>query len=207
MAPQNGFVTEIAPSGSSLVYSTYLGGSGGDVATGIAVDGARNTYVTGNTSSADFPTKNPRQPRRRGRTDAFVTKIATSGSSLVYSSYLGGGSVDVGEKIAVDGAGNAYVTGYTYSTNFPIKNAIQPLYGGGSSDAFVTAVAASGSSVLYSTYLGGISYDFGDGIAVDGAGNAYVVGHTDSSNFPTKNPIQPVYGGNVDAFVTEISPG
>jgi hypothetical protein len=205
------FVSEINSAGSALVYSTYLGGSGSDGGSGIAVDSAGNTYVVGATASTDFPTKNPLQSTYGGGTeDAFVAKVGPSGSALVYSTYLGGSAYDYGGGIAVDSAGNAYVTGATSSTNFPTMNPLQPNYGGGTSnggDAFVTELNASGSALVYSTYLGGSENDGGAGITVDSAGNAYVVGTTASLNFPTMNPLQPANGGVVqDAFVSKLNP-
>ena len=201
----NAFVTKINASGSALVYSTYLGGSGGDSGFGIAVDGSGNAYVTGDTESTNFPTANALQPTfGGGQIDAFVTKINPSGSALGYSTYLGGSGADDGFGIAVDGLGNAYVTGTTESTNFPTANALQPT-SGGSYDAFVTKINASGSALVYSTYLGGSGGDSGFGIAVDGSGNAYVTGDTESTNFPTANALQPTFDGGLgDAFVTEI---
>ena len=136
-----------------------------------------------------------------------MTKFNPTGSGLVYSTYLGGNDLDVGYGIAVDGSGNAYVTGYTQSTNFPTTSgAYQVAFGGGYHDAFVTELNATGTALLYSTYLGGSGQDEGDGIAVDGAGNAYVTGLTASTNFPLQNAFQPAYGGNADAFVAKLNP-
>jgi len=199
------FVTKINASGSALVYSTYLGGSGEDWGYGIAVDSVGNAYVTGETCSDDFPTQVPLQPASSG-SGIFVTKINASGSALVYSTYLGGSSSDGGCGIAVDDAGNAYVTGETWSDDFPTQAPIQPAFGGGDYDSFVAKIDASGSALVYSTYLGGSGRDQGRGIAVDDAGNAYVTGDTFSAdNFPTQAPIQPVFGGwSYDAFVAKI---
>ncbi len=199
------FVAKIDSAGSALVYSSYLGGSVGDAGYGIAVDGAGNAYVTGATNSFDFPTMNPLQPTYGGYGDAFVTKINATGSALVYSTFLGGSRPDAGRSIAVDSAGNAYVAGATYSSNFPTMNPLQPA-NGGAPDAFVSKLNASGSALVYSTYLGGSDYEVGIGIAVDGAGNAYVTGPTASRDYPTKNPLQPALGGYYDAFVSKLSP-
>jgi hypothetical protein len=213
LQPANGststaFVTKINPAGSALVYSTYLGGSGGDFGKSIAIDDAGNAYVTGGTASTDFPTKNPLQSVYGGGGDAFVAKLNSAGSALVYSTYLGGNGSEVGSGIAVDGAGNAYVAGSTASTNFPTVNPFQPTNHGGNPpyDAFVTKINPAGSSLVYSTYLGGSGEDFSNGIAVDGAGNAYLIGTTYSTDFPTKNPLQPNNGGKADIFVTKFDP-
>jgi hypothetical protein len=200
------FVTEINAEGSALIYSTYLGGSADDQGAGIAVDSLGNAYVTGFTSSSDFPTMNPLQPANLGNTNAFVTEINPGGAALVYSTYLGGSSYDFGSAIAVDTSGDAYVTGYTYSTDFPTMNPLQPNSGGGTVDAFVTEISAGGSALVYSTYLGGSGEDQGSGITVDSSGNAYVTGNTDSTNFPTMNPLQSANGGDTDAFVAKIKP-
>jgi hypothetical protein len=190
-----------------LIYSTYLGGSGGDQCTGIAVDNLGNAYVTGNTASTDFPTKNPLQPSYNGGADAFVAKLNPSGSALVYSTYLGGSGGDGGYGIAVDSSGNAYITGQTSSTNFPTMSPLQPSIGGGYYDAFVAKLNATGSALVYSTYLGGSGADWGYSVAVDSSGNAYVTGYTGSANFPTMNPLQPASGSNGvngDAFLAKF---
>jgi len=199
------FITKINPAGSALVYSTYLGGSVDDYSTGIAVDSSGAAYITGDTYSTDFPLKNPIQAVKGGADDAFITKINPAGSALVYSTYLGGIGGDNGNAIAVDLSGVAYITGITLSTDFPLKNPIQAVKGG-AVDAFVTTVNAAGSAYIYSTYLGGSSDDRGQGIAVDSSGNAYVTGGALSFNFPLFNPIQAVYGGGQDAFVTKLNP-
>jgi hypothetical protein len=202
----DGFVAKISPSGSALVYSTYLGGSGYDVSDAIAVDSSGNAYVTGYTQSTDFPTKNPFQVASGGEVSVFVAKLNPTGSALVYSTYLGGSADDAGYGIAVDSAGNAYVTGATVSTTFPTKNPLQATNGGGGSDAFVSKFNATGSALVYSTYLGGTDVDGGSGIAVDSAGNAYVTGATRSTDFPTTpGAFQTAYGGVQDAFVSKLN--
>jgi len=202
------FIAKISASGTELIYSTYLGGSDYDVAEGIAVDSQGNAYVAGETRSTDFPLKNPIQANLGGVNDAFITKISASGTELIYSTYLGGLDGDKAWGIAVDSQGNAYVAGETRSTDFPLKNPIQANYGGGNWDAFTAKICASGTELIYSTYLGGGGEDHAIGIAVDSQGNAYVVGWTDSSDFPLKNPIQAGFGGggqDGDAFITKIS--
>ncbi len=186
-----------------LIYSTYLGGSGGDYGYGIAVDAGGNAYVAGWTASTDFPTVNPYQTDQPDD-DVFVTKLAPGGGSLVYSTYLGGSGGDIAYSIAVDAGGNAYVTGFTASTNFPTVNPYQTNQA--SFDVFVTKLAPGGDSLVYSTYLGGSSNDRGFGLAVDAGGNAYVTGHTHSTDFPTVNPYQ-TDQPNADVFVTKLAPG
>ena len=188
-----------------LAYSTYLGGSALDEAHAIAVDSAGNAYVTGVTASANFPIAAALQGGNAGGSDVFITKLNASGSALVYSTYLGGSADDVGLGIAVDGAGEAYVTGYTHSTNFPTAAALQPVYAGGNSDAFVTKLRASGSTLAFSTYLGGTAVDSGSAITLDSAGNAYVTGFTQSVNFPTAFAPQAFNSGSGDAFVSKFS--
>ena len=201
------FVTKINTNGSKVLYSTYLGGNLDDLGYGIAVDITGNAYVTGRTHSNDFPVVNALFPNfAGGYYDAFVTKLSASGSQILYSTYLGGGGDDHGFSMAVDRLGNAYVTGYTQSINYPVVNAVYPNLGGGGVDAFVTKLNTSGSQVLYSTYLGGSSWDYGYGIAADSAGNAYITGLTASSNFPMVNALYVNLRGSVDAFVTKLSP-
>jgi hypothetical protein len=196
------------------VYSTYLGGSGDEQGLGIAVDPYSNAYVVGTTSSPDFPTLNAFQPMLggiAGSTNAFVTSLDPTGQ-LRYSTYLGGGA-DFGGGIAVDAAGNAYITGGTGSPHFPTVNPLQATLKG-SSNAFVAELSADGSALVYSTYLGGrggYEGDYGRGIAVDQYGQIFVTGTTGSPDFPTLNAIQPRLGGAgkalQNAFVTSLSPG
>ena len=203
------FVTKLNPTGSGIVYSAYLGGSAEENGRGIAVDAAGNAYVTGFTTSIDFPTtRGAFQTTFAGVEDAFVTKLDPTGSALVYSTSLGGGAFDEGTAIVVDAAGNAYVTGLTGSTNFPTTpGAFQTTFAGGSFDAFVTKLNPTGSALVYSTFFGGCGFDRGFGIAVDAAGNAYVTGLTDSSNLPTTaEAFQTTIGGSSDAFITKLDP-
>jgi hypothetical protein len=204
------FLTKIdtSQSGSaSLIYSTYLGGSGNDQGYGIAVDSNGNAYVTGWTDSYDFPTLNQLQTYQGD--DAFVTKLDTtqSGSaSLIYSTYLGGEGSEEGFGIAVDNSGNAYVTGWTGSYDFPTLNQFQTDPDDYTYDAFVTKIdttKSGASSLIYSTYLGGGDWDKGSGIAVDNCGYAYVTGETWSTDFPTLNQLQ-LDKTYIDAFVTKI---
>lgn len=207
------YVTKINPAAvgsASLLYSTYLGGRDWDGGSGIAVDSLRNVYVTGLTSSNDFPTKIAFDSTLGGSQDAFVTKLnpALSGAaSLLSSTFLGGSGEDNGTHIAVDASRNVYVTGYTKSTDFPKKNGFDIALGG-DQDAFVTKLnpaIAGATSLFYSTYLGGTGKDYGNGIAVDSLGNAYVTGHTQSLDFPRKNPFDLTFAGSYEAFVTKVN--
>jgi hypothetical protein len=196
-------VVKLGPRGGALSYSTYLGGSGADVGARIAVGGSGNVTVAGTTVSTNFPTASAVQASNAGGEDAFVAKLSPNGSALVYSTYLGGSNNDRGADIALDFNGNAVVVGTTASANFPTKNGVQPAYGGGDSDAFVTRLGPRGQTILFSTFLGGSGEDIGARITVDVSANIYVTGTTFSTNFPTKNPARPA-GGAPDAFVAKI---
>jgi hypothetical protein len=220
------FVTKLNAAGDALVYSTYLGGSGNDFGVGIAVDSAGSAYVTGGTSSSDFPTTTAAFDMTCGTNgtcdgigDAFVTKLNAVGNALVYSTYLGGGSFDQGLGIALGSAGSAYVSGYTTSNNFPTTiDAFDTTCGtngpcgGFNFDAFVTKLDAAGNALVYSTYLGGNSLEYGYEIAVDSAGSAYVSGLTYSTDFPTTMGALDTTcgtdgtcnGGNRSAFIAKI---
>ena len=188
----------------ALVYSTFLGGSSFDAGRGITVDGAGNAFVTGDALSPDFPTTpGAFQPSGSG---AFITKMNPMGSALLYSTYLGGSSlVNSSRAIAIDAAGNAYVTGFTRSTDFPITPGAFQTVLQGIENVFVTKLNPAGSGLVYSTYLGGTRFDQGFGIAVDTTGSAYVTGDAESPDFPTANAIQPNFlGGIKDAFLAKF---
>jgi hypothetical protein len=213
-ASVDAFVARINPTGDALIYSTCLGGTRGEFANAIAVDAAGNAYVTGSTTSGDFPTVNAFQPppvtAGFGFVDAFVTKLNANGSALLYSTYLGGSSVDEGRGIAVDADGNAYVFGRTLSPDFPTARAFQRTFGGGD-DAFVTKFDATGLNLVYSSYLGGNDREFccsTGGIALDTlpTPNAYVVSDTTSIDFPTTLAgLFTIKEPGADAFVAAIS--
>src|SRR5215469_1265211 len=211
--PEDVFVTKLNPSGTALVYSTYVGGG---IATGVAIDSGGNAYVTGTTNSPSYPTtagsfRTTPISAAGGCSDrdSIVTKLSADGSALVYSTYLGGSADDVANGIAVDASGNAFVSGYTDAANFPVTaNASQGAFGGGAVDAFVAEINAAGSSLQFSTFLGGSGTDGGFGIALDTAGSIYVSGFTDSAGFPTTaGAFQTTFGGgSADAFVAKLSP-
>jgi hypothetical protein len=205
------FVAEISADGTTIRFATYLGGSGLDVATGIALDAGGSVYVTGFTNSSDFPvTKGVLQTHRSGVLfDAFVAKISPSGA-LAYSTYLGGHAVDAANAIAVDAAGNAHVAGYTCSYDFPTRNAFQPLLDGGpfgcfsGQDAFVAKLDAGATALVYSTFFGGSDKDEAKSIALDAQGRAAIVGYTMSSDLPTAGAALAGFGGGRDAFVARF---
>lgn len=192
-----------------LSYSTYLGGGLNDVANGIALDSGGNAYVTGSTNSINFPTKFAFQPAYQdsSNTDAFVTKLSPDGTTLVFSTYLGGANADQANGIAVDSTGtNAFVVGQTTSVNFPTtQGSLQPQLSG-SSDAFVARFSANGA-LVYNTFLGGLDADSGRAIAVDNFDQAYVTGSTFSTTFPTTaGSLQPTKSaGVITPFVTKIN--
>src|SRR5690348_1928269 len=188
-----------------LSYSTYLGGSGGDNGLGIAVDAAGDAFVTGTTASVNFP-KTGGQASLGGGQDIFVAKLNPSGTAFLYSVFLGGGNLDRATSIAIDSSGNAYLAGYTTSTDFPTTSGAYQTSNAGNTDAFVTKLDPTGNTLVYSTYLGGSGIDYGRGVAVDASGNAFVTGSTQSTNFPTVNPLQVGLDGGSDAFVAEFDP-
>jgi hypothetical protein len=205
---RDAFIAKLNASGSAVAFSAYLGGSGADSGNAIAVDAAGNAYITGDTTSTNLPVLNAFQTVSRGQSEVFVAKFGPLGT-LLYSTYIGGAGDDFGRSIAVDGAGNAYVTGSTTSTNFPTMNAFQQT-SGGNQDVFVAKLNTYGTALVYSTYLGGSggtlgSPEYGTGIAVDVSGAAYVTGVTSSANFPLMAPLRSTFGGGVDAFVAKLN--
>ncbi|HEY0170769.1 MAG TPA: SBBP repeat-containing protein, partial [Pyrinomonadaceae bacterium] len=205
------YVAKFSAAGDALVYSTYLGGSHGDSGKDIALDASGHAYVTGRTASVNFPVANAFQPALANKEaihDAFVTKLSLDGSALVYSTYLGGDASESAQGIAVGAGGSAYVTGATNSDFFPVRNAVQGGLSGQSTDAFVTKLSPQGSALVYSTYLGGTRNETGYAVALDGAGDAYVVGGTSSLGFPTTDgALRRTRNGQADAFVSKIRVG
>ncbi len=202
------FVTKIDSTGGNIVYSTYIGGSGLDRAAGIALDGSGNAYVVGRVgdTSIDFPTTPGSLATiyRGGDFDAVVFKLNAQGNALVYSTFLGGEDNDSAEGIAIDLSGNAYVTGGTRSTGFPVTSSAFQSFRAGDTDAYFTKLNSSGSAALYSTLLGGGNTDRGSGVAIDSSGNVYVAGYSASPDFPTQNAFQGFTGGSFDAFIAKI---
>jgi len=183
---QDLYVARFNAGGNVLVYATYLGGTGEDLPSRLAVDALGSVYVTGQTRSADFPvTLGAFDRRLNGASDAFLTKLSAAGDAVVYSTYLGGQQEDRGTDIVVNSGGQAFVSGVTTSSGFPTANAAQPAYGGGASDGFVAGLSANGTALLYGTFVGGGRPDEALGLAIDVNDSLYVTGWTLSSDFPT----------------------
>ncbi len=213
------FVTKLNSSGSTIKYSTFIGGSGSETGWGIAIDHGNNAFVTGNTSSTDYPTTSGAFARTYNGSgslnkygDAFITKLNSSGSSLNYSTFIGGSGWDLAFSIAVDSNGNAHITGGSedHTTDFPTTTgAYDTTHNGGThmmyNDVFVTKFNSNGSSLLYSTFIGGSGCDWGTGIAIDTNGNSYVTGSTVSTNFPvTSNAYDKSFNKNYDIFISKL---
>ena len=224
------FIAKLNATATTLVYSSYLGGTGDTAALGVAVDSSKNAYLTGATNASDFPaTAGVVQHSLAtgncslaGKTitcpDAFVAKVASTGV-LSYATFLGGGGLDVGLGIAVDSMGNAYVSGVTNSTNFPTASPVQPAFGGGTCtirisgissnftcpDAFVTELDPAGATLVFSTYLGGTDVDVATGVALDSSNDVYVSGGTLSAGLSTPGAFQSMLGSKGDAFVFKIA--
>ena len=223
LSAPNAFVTKLNPAGTALVYSTYLGGSGaningygdGDSATGLAVNGSGDAYIAGYTYSSNFPVSQSAFQREnpgagKGGENAFVTKLNSGGTALFYSTYIGGSGQDAAYALAVDGSGNAYITGQANSTDFPVTSGVfQPTNHGGAKNAFVTKLNSSGTELVYSTFIGGNDIDQANGVGVDGSGNAYIAGGTMSYDFPvTPGAFQTTNNSFFStAFVSKLNPG
>jgi len=205
------FVIKLNPTGTTLVYATYLGGTNSDGGASIVVDAAGNSYVLGATSSTNFPTTpGVFQRTMRGEGDLFLAKLNAQGSGLIFSTYLGGSGTETVGGLALDTMGNVYLSAGTHSPDFSITpGAAQPVFGGGYTDAVVAKLNSTGTSLVYSTFLGGSdesSNDRAQAVAIDGAGNAYVTGWTDALDFPTTpGAVQPAGGYNGAAFITKLN--
>jgi len=205
---QDGFITKLSADGSKLLYSSYLGGSGVEVGYGVAVDSVGSIFVTGQTNSTDFPTTPNAFSSKKTTTDndAFVLKIDPNSKTPLFSTYLGGSNADSGDGIALDNNGNIFVAGETRSTNFPLLKGISSnLALKGNTDAFLTKLNSSGDKLIFSTFLGGDGDDTANDVAVDGLGRAYLIGASSStSNFPLLNPLQTTNKGDRDLFLAKI---
>jgi hypothetical protein len=202
------FVVALDTSGGGLVYATYLGGSKGDAAYALALDESGRVLVTGVTGSSDFPLANPLQSKLGGGNDVFLARLSPSGQTLLNSTYWGGKGNDFGRAIGLDSIRNVYVAGHTASVDFPLfpkGNSLQPQFGGGNADAFVSKFNAGISAAAFSTYLGGTAHDAAWGLSVDSEGRVSLTGDTNSTDFPTVNALQPSFGGgSMDAFVCRL---
>ncbi len=204
----DGFVVKLSPAGA-VIYSTLLGGNGDDFLAALAVDSTGAAYVAGSTLSGDllsFP--NAYQRTRKNFTDMVVAKFTPAGNTIAYLTYVGAGGDEIATGIAIDGAGNAYVTGYVYTADFPTTAGVVKPAGGANNfyDGVVLKLDAAGSALLFSTYLGGADNDRAMAIALDGSGNVYVTGDTQSGDFPVRTPMQTRPTGNTrDAFVTKLN--
>jgi uncharacterized repeat protein (TIGR01451 family) len=197
------FVAKLNPLGTGLVFSTFLGGASSDSASSVALDDLGNVYVQGFTSSTNFPTFQPLQPSLAGNSDVFLAKLNPSGTTLLYSTYFGGGGRD-GAVGTTDSSGFVYLVGNTDSTNFPLMNSLQPYFG--NTDAFLAKVDPAGAALVYSSYLGGGDSDFGNAIARSSDGSLWIGGSTFSQNFPTLGALQPAkHGGMTDAFLVHFA--
>ena len=209
-ANSDGFIVKLAPDAHSILYAVALGGGQDDGVNGMAVLSDGTVYVTGETSSPDLPVRNALQTALHGSSNAFAAKVTPAGT-ITYCTYLGGGAVDVGEAIAVDGGGAVWIVGSTTSTNFPLAS---PLRGAlsGNEDAFITRFDPDGGSLVFSTYFGGSGGQLGlreyaTSVAVDSAGNAYVTGVTSSTDFPVLHAWQSqFFGWDTDVFLSSFTP-
>lgn len=198
------FVTKLAKDGSTILFSTFFGGSSADTGNGIALGPSGAVYIAGQTFSPDFPVKNALQNSLQGESDSFLVRLDNSGTILDYSTYLGGHNSESADALAIDNEGNAYIAGTTGSSDFPTVNALQGALSAGI-DAFIAKLSADGSQLVYSTYLGGSNEDHAVGLAVDKSNHAYVVGRTSSGDFPLVQPFQDTLHGGLDVFVAKVS--
>lgn len=198
------FVFKMGPDGSSLSFVRFFGGLQNDYGDDIAVDSLGNAYITGTTSSKEFPTINAYDDSLNGSSDCFVTKLNSSTGMIEYSTFIGGMSNDAGKSIAVSDSGIVFVTGRTASSDFPIANAYDSIGNGGGSDCVVFELSNDGKSLIYSTFIGGSHYDAGNAIAIDSNGTAYIAGHTYSHDFPTLNIVSDSQNQTCDYFILKL---
>lgn len=199
------FVAVFSPAGGSLLYCTYLGGSGDDRAFGVAVDASRNIYVTGWTSSSNFPVSAPLQKKLGGTRDAFVAKLNPALNSLIFSTFLGGAGVDAGYAIATDATGAPVIVGDSASTNLPVTGSAFQKALAGAQNVFVAKLTPTGNALTFLTYLGGNAIDHATTVKLDSSNNIYLGGSTDSITFPVVNACQPVLGGGQDGFLAKLT--
>jgi hypothetical protein len=199
------FIVKVDPTGTSLVYSTYLGGSDFERARGVAADSKGNAYVVGTTWSQDFPTKKAFQKKNAGASDVFLAKLNPTGSAIVFSTYIGGTGEDIGLDIQVDNKGSLYVVGDTWSKEFPTKKAFQKKLKG-ENDSFLMKFHKRGKKLIYSTYLGGSLAEEARDIDVDMWGNAHVVGSTNSPDFPVSKALYKTLAGDYDIYIAKFKP-
>jgi hypothetical protein len=201
------FVLKLNPSGSSLVYSTFIGGSSGEFAKAIDVDSKGNAYLTGYTYSSNFPTTfGTYDTSYNGFADAFIVKLDQSGSNLLYSTYIGDTNNDYSTAIKINSSGRAFITGYTYSSNFPTTGGAYDTSYNGGIDSFILILNPSGSALNYSTFIGGASSDYGRDIAIDSINNITIIGSTLSSDFPTTtNAYDTSHNGMYDVFILRLN--
>jgi len=203
------FAMKLNPTGATVIYSTFIGGQAYETTTGkgIAIDSSGNAYLTGQTASTNYPTQAAYDATANGMNDVFVTKLNASGSGLVYSTFIGGNSYEEGTAIAIDSSGNAYLTGRTASTNYPTTSGAFDTTLDAVPDVFVTKLNASGSALIYSTFIGGTNADSAAGLAVDASGNVYLTGSTSSATYPTTpGAFDTSHNGYTDVFVTKLNP-
>lgn len=201
-----GILAKLDSRGSELLFSTYFGGSSDDKPRGLTVDYSGNVIVTGRTDSLDFPvTPDAYQSDQAGRGDAFVLKVDSEGTEILYGTYFGGENTDKGRAVITDDFGNIFITGNTQSRDFPVTDMVPQSTLHGSGDAFVTKIDSTGTLLYFSTYLGGTEADLGAGLALGRRGALYVTGYTESTNFPVRIPFQETFGGSRDAFLTALN--
>ncbi len=189
-----------------LVYSTFIGGGSNDIGNSIALGSENNTYITGETSSSNFPTTSGAYDESLNGNDVFVSKLNADGSNLLYSTFIGGGSNDYAYSLALDSEDNAYITGNTESSDFPTTNGAYDQSQNGANDVFVCKLNADGSNLIYSTFIGGSSWDYGYSLKLDGENNVYITGDSESSDFPTtSSAYEQSLNGASDVIVCKLN--